>query len=703
MRLVSSLRSLSLTTLLTLVLASASIASAQVQQPPPVVERLEPTAGPVGTNVQLVGRFFRQDQQVFLGNVQMPVSSRLPSRWTVAIPPGATSGRIEIRLADGVRVQGPELRVLAATALPTIAGFTPIAGSAGSEIRIQGENFSPRLTDNAVTLNGVALVVRAATPTEITVILPQAAASGPFVVRVAGAGEATSTTSLVVGTGTQVVSVTPAIASPGARITIAGTGYSARPTSNRVFIENIPLAVVSATETQIIATLPPNAITGRILVDVRGAGRAYSATPITVLAQPTVTGFAPTGGIAGTQFSIQGTNFGTDIRQVQVSIGTLPVTLRALTPTLITGDIPQGAVSGVVNVSVAGLPVVTSTMSFNVLVPVAVGNAEPSSGAVGTEVLLRGRGFSTVLTENQVVLSGVPCPVVSATATELRLRIPQAASGPLVVTVVNAGTTRTTQPFVITTPPFIARVEPNQAPIGSLIRIVGTSFGTNSATVEVALAGRRLEIRAITNTTLDVLVPPGAVSGRLTVSVRLQGMSTSPSDFTVLTDFAFTATEALNAYPGQTITLRGGGFVQTGLVVTFTGGTTPAIFTFVNGSELRVVVPEYAQTGPVTIRLPDGRSLSQPFTRAATPGGMGITEVVPSCLRPGCAVTIRGWGFGTRPGAQTVTIYGQRLRIVRASPYQLDVTLPRTPGVGPFQIVMRGQANVASQPFTIAP
>ena len=342
-------------------------------------------------------------------------------------------------------------------------------------------------------------------------------------------------------------------------------------------------------------------------------------------------------------------------------------------------------------------------MPFNVLVPVAVSMPEPNAGAVGTEVLLRGQGFSTVLAENQVTLSGIACPVVSATPTELRVRIPQAASGPLVVTVVNAGTARTSHPFVITTPPFIARVEPNQAPIGSIIRIVGTSFGTNSGVVEVALAGRRLEIRAITDTTLDVLVPPGAISGHITVSVRLQGMSTSPSDFTVLTDFAFTATEALSAYPGQTITLRGGGFVQTGLTVTFTGATTPALFTFINGSELRVVVPEAAQTGPVTIRLPDGRTLAQPFTRAATPGGMGITEVVPSCTRPGCSVVIRGWGFGTRPSGQTVTIYGQRLRVIRATPYQLDVTLPRTPGAGPFHIEMRGQTAVDSAPFTIAP
>jgi N-acetylglucosamine kinase-like BadF-type ATPase len=33
----------------------------------------------------------------------MPVSSRMPSRWTASIPAGALSGRIEIRLADGTR------------------------------------------------------------------------------------------------------------------------------------------------------------------------------------------------------------------------------------------------------------------------------------------------------------------------------------------------------------------------------------------------------------------------------------------------------------------------------------------------------------------------------------------------------------------------------------------------------------------------
>ncbi len=685
-------------------LSFAESADAQVQQPPPVIERVEPTAGPVGTTVQVLGRFFRADQRLFLGTTELPVGSRLPSRWSVTIPAGAQTGRIEVVLADGTRVMGPELRVLAAVAQPSIVGFTPVAGASGSEVRIQGENFSPRITDNNVTLSGVGVVVRSATPTELTVIVPSGATTGAFTVRVAGAGEATSTTQFTVGSGTQIVSFVPRVASPGARITLTGTGFSTRATMNRVFLENVALRVVTVTATEMVVELPANAATGRLLLDVRGGGRAYAADPLTVYPAPTIAALEPVSGVVGSEVRVRGTNFGTDIRVVTAAIGTTALTLRAVAPTEIRAQIPAGTVTGPIVVTVGGLPPVTSATPFTVLLPVAVTGLEPISGPVGTEVTVRGQGFSTVLTDNRVTLQNVDCPVIAATPTELRVRIPQSGSGSLVVTVLNAGTGRTTQPFVITTPPFIARFEPAAGTIGSVVRIVGTSFGTNAGTVEVALAGRRMEIRTITDTQIEAVVPPGATSGRITVSVRLQGLGAAPTDYTVLTDFAVSAIEPASAYPGQTVTIRGGGFVQAG-TVTFTGSRAPAFFTFVNGSDLRVVVPADAANGPITVRLPDGRSLaSTTFTRADTPAGTGITEVVPECTRPGCALVVRGWGFGTRPGAQTVTLYGQRLRVVRASAYELQLTLPRTAGTGPLIITIRGRPPVQSaQPLVIAP
>jgi hypothetical protein len=83
-------RSISLLFSVALALAP-SIAAAQVQQPPPVIERLEPTSGPPGTVVTMIGRFFRPDMQLRLGDVPVEVLTRLTTRWTFHIPPNATS------------------------------------------------------------------------------------------------------------------------------------------------------------------------------------------------------------------------------------------------------------------------------------------------------------------------------------------------------------------------------------------------------------------------------------------------------------------------------------------------------------------------------------------------------------------------------------------------------------------------------------
>ncbi len=682
--------------------ALAAPALAQVRQPPPVIERLEPTAGPVGSSVEVIGRFFREDQRVSLGDVALPVTRRLPSRWTVTIPEGARTARVTIGLADGTSVVGPELRVLEALAAPRVTGFSPSAGAEGTEVRIVGENFSPRLTDNLVTLGSVSLVLRRATPTELTVIVPRGASSGRFVVRVARTGEASAESDFTIEAGTSITGFAPAVASPGSHVTISGVGFSARAALNRVFLENVPLRVVSASERELVVELPDRAQTGRLLVDVRGGARAYADAPLEVFPAPSIASVEPSAGTVGARIHLRGTNFGTDIRRVSAAIGERSLVVRAVTPTDVTLEIPEGAAGGPIALVVNGLPAVTSPAPFEVLTPVAVRGLEPISGPVGTEVTIRGEGFSPVLAHDHVTLAGIDCPVVAASPTELRVQIPQAGSGPLVVTVENAGTARTTQPFVITTPPFIARMEPTSGAVGAIVRLFGTSFGTNPAVVEVALAGRRMDVRSIRDTELEVVVPRGASSGRISVTVRLQGTGSSSVDFTVLGDFALSGAEPEEAHAGRAIALRGQGFVEDGLSVTFSGSGAPAPFTFVSSGELRVLVPDDAASGPITVRLADGRALeTRPVTISAAPAGIGVGYVEPRCARAGCVVVLHGWGFGARPSAQRVTFDGRPVRVRRASAHRLELTLPRGAGTAPFEVTVPGQAPARSEPFTI--
>src|SRR5689334_168696 len=65
-------------------------------QEQPMIERIEPMAGPVGTAVQIIGRGFGPDLRVLFNEHQIPVVSRLPERITVEIPAGAQSGRFVV-------------------------------------------------------------------------------------------------------------------------------------------------------------------------------------------------------------------------------------------------------------------------------------------------------------------------------------------------------------------------------------------------------------------------------------------------------------------------------------------------------------------------------------------------------------------------------------------------------------------------------
>lgn len=680
----------------------SALASAQVHTPPPVVERLEPTSGPPGTTVQIIGRFFRSDQVVLLDDVEMPVTTRLPNRVTVTIPSGAATGHVRIRLADGTIVNGPELRVLAAQPPPVVTSIDPAHAPPGAEVRIVGDHFSARLTENTVTLGGLPVVVRTATPTELAVIVPSGASTGAFTITVAGAGQTTSA-ALTVDVGVQITSFEPAVASPGTRITVHGTGFAARAAGNRLFVNGTSARIVGASATELTFDVPAAATSGTLLVDVRGAGRAYSETALTILPVPTVAAMEPSSGVIGAEVHIHGTNFGTDIRQVVVTMHGTALTLRNVSDTEITVAIPAGATSDHVSVAIHGLPAVLSRDAFEVLVPVAVASFSPEQGGPGTEVTIVGTGFSTTAAHDRVTLAGLPCPIVSATATELHVRIPNASSGPLSVEVHHAGSATTSRPFVVTNPPTVTSFEPSSGPVGTIVHVHGTQFGETAGIVTVTFGGTAAAIQSITSTQIDVLVPQGATTGRIGVTVRLQGVGTSSSDFRVLLPMSVSAVDPTSAFPGQTVLVRGVGLAAEGLSVTFTGARHPATITARTTSEMRVVVPADAQTGPLTVHGDDGRTAATPFTLAPTPSGVGVTEVVPACTHVGCAVVVRGYGFAARASGDTVTIAGQRARVRRGTAYELELTIPARvpPGSTPIHIDVRGTGAVDSPPLTI--
>jgi gliding motility-associated-like protein len=164
-----------------------------------------------------------------------------------------------------------------------------------------------------------------------------------------------------------IASFTPASGPVGTPVTIAGTNFSTTPTENDVRFFNNRIATVSAsTSTSINTAVPASAITGRISV-TSNCITVQSATDFVVIPSPTITSFTPTNGQVNTNVTISGTNFSTTPANNTVQFNGTTAIVTASTATTITTKVPNGATTGKITVTVAGITA-TSASDFTVLI-----------------------------------------------------------------------------------------------------------------------------------------------------------------------------------------------------------------------------------------------------------------------------------------------------------------------------------------------
>lgn len=672
-------------------------ASASAQRP--VMERVRPSAGPPGSQIELIGRHFGYQSQVFLGDQQMRVIDRHPNRWTLEVPAGARSGSILLRTPQGT-YSGPRFRVTAARPAPQISGLEPSSGPPGSEVTIVGTNFSSRLGDNQVTLAGERVVVRSATPSEIRVLVPTGARSGPFEVRVDGSMTAAQSPRFEVSVGLAITAIEPPRAPAGANVLLRGSGFSPRRNDNRVTLAGRRVRVLTASPTELMVRLPNRGVaSGRFEVSVRGAGSATS--PQFEVAEPVVVqSFAPTSGPPGTDVMIQGSGFGRDVRQVQVSMGPQQLRVRSVTPNQIRVMVPNGAPSAPFTVSIGGLAV-NSNGTFHLLRNLEVGTFQPQRGAPGTEVTLSGQGFAPNPNDNVVTLGNVRQQVLAASPQQLRIRIaPGSPSGPFEVAA-HGDRDRSRRPFLLEAPPSITSFSPLQGPPGTEVTIEGSGFGTSPNLVRATMGRSRLRVVSVRDDRLVVEIPRRARTGRITVEVGTRGGTVTGTEFRIGARQRVGGLSPDTGLVGSELVIRGENFPQGEIRVAFTGPRRAIRATRVSPVELRVIVPNGAETGPVQLLLPGQEIALGTFTVGATPEGVGITAIESECTYVGCPATLRGHGFDPDPRRNRVVFRGTSVQVRRATATTLEIVLPDSPGNGQFEVSVGRRGRGTSPNFYV--
>jgi hypothetical protein len=190
----------------------------------------------------------------------------------VTVPAGAVTGQAMVTTANGTASTGFTVRAGGRAAAPTITGFSPGSGPAGTPVTISGANLAGT---TAVTIGGVPAVFTV-NPGGISTVVPAGAATGQIRVTTSGGTAASAATFTVAKPpAPKVTGLSPASGTIGSRTTLLGSNLSQ---TSSVSIGGVPATFVVVSDSQLSVTIPAGTTGGRFTVTTPGGSVTGAAT-----------------------------------------------------------------------------------------------------------------------------------------------------------------------------------------------------------------------------------------------------------------------------------------------------------------------------------------------------------------------------------------------------------------------------------------
>jgi len=221
----------------------------------------------------------------------------------------------------------------------------------------------------------------------------------------------------------------------------------------------------------------------------------------------------------------------------------------------------QGAnqqVSGTVTDQFGLTATVTANVSIDLTAP-SLSITSPANGAIvaSSPLTVTGTVSDALSGISSVTCNGVAATVQSGSFSCSMALVAGANSINVQASDVAGNTTSQSESVTFGTQPAITSFSPGSAPIGTLIAVSGSNFTANGATPQVTLnqqGGGTIPapVSSASANSLSFVIPSGAATGPITVTVNGQSASSS-SSLAVIASSTFT----LNAAPGSAALLSG--------------------------------------------------------------------------------------------------------------------------------------------------
>jgi len=562
-----------------------------------------------------------------------------------------------------------------------ISGFSPASGPAGTVVTVNGSGFSgaSSFLFNGVTYADFDIV----SASQLRVVVPLGAGTGPLNVVVAGVATASSSTFTV---APYISSFNPASGAYPTSVTIFGGNFVTGGTTV-TFTGASPVSGTVTAQNQVVAVVPTNAADGPITVST-SAGVAVTASNFVVSLAPTITDFSPAFGTNGTTVVIDGANFITN--GTTVKFGSYSASVSVVASTQLEAVVPAGATNGAITVGTTNGSYVSSNF-FLTGFTAGITDFNPTFGGSSTYVTIDGFGF---LTATKLVFAGVTVTSGITVLTDIQIQLmvpPGASNGPITV-VSSRGSFTTSSNFLTSPGPVITDFNPAAAGPGTNVILDGFNFATG---MSVKFGGKSASGFSVTQPNqLQVAVPAGATNAPISVSFGSDTFTTS-SNFNVTGAGPIISgfTPATGAQ-GMTVTITGS-FANLGTPGVKFNGTAASYTPLTSYNQVQAVVPAAATSGPISLLNSGGTSTSsalfylQPW----------ITNFTPASGIAAATVTIIGRNL---TNATSLAVNGVPWSFTGTAT-QLVATVPTNATSGAMTLTAPGGIFIDTNVFKVLP
>jgi RHS repeat-associated protein len=606
-----------------------------------------PKVGPIGTQVTISGAGFGATQGSstldFNGTTATTISSWSDTQIVASIPVGTTSGYVHV-IKSGAS-SNTDVNFAVGTVL--VNSVSPTSVLTGSQFQVNGSGFgATQGSSNLVFRNGnFPATIVSWSDTQITAIAPTVSGSGPIIVTVSSVQSNTDVNLNILGPS--ISNFSPTSGPVGTQVTINGSNFGATQGTSTVTFNSSSASIVSWSNTQIVATVPSAATSGQ--VKVRVVNLNSNINQYFTIPAPHISGISPSSGAIGSQLTISGSGFQATQGGGRVYLGTNVWTPVSWSDTQVIVTVPAGAATGPVQVFTNNFQSSNQDFVFALPNPVITGLV-PSSGPVGTQVLIKGSGFGATQGTGTVTISTTALTVSSWSDNQIVATVPASTiSGQ--VSVAQSGVTSNTNINFTVPPPHIASVSPSSGVVGGQVTINGSGFQASQSNSTVSINNLNATVTSWSDTQIVAMIPANVATGPVAVNVN-RGIYSNQDVILTLPNPQVATLTPTNGPVGTQVQINGTGFGASQGTSTITFNNAAATVSSWSDTQIVATVPPTGATGPVKVAEGGITSNANIFYTVPAPQ---IASISPNIGGSGNFVTINGSGFQASQGTGIVT------------------------------------------------